>query len=199
MHWLAALPDRRTRFKTLFMKLAGGNAITVGSLESLIPGTNEAVGVDEAWDRWLLRQEYVVYAVGAVSTRIMDQLRAELVLQPGSCCIPPDASIPPGAVMADIVPRRNAEWITAFAREKRSRLDLLAVGRSEDFQKLIAQFGEFLSGLESEVPDALLLERLNAARVAMDCLGDQVETAGGLLRDTWGGPLNGEEKRSAKP
>jgi hypothetical protein len=199
VHWLAALPDRRTRFKALFAKVAGGNPITVAVLESLIPETSEAVGLDEAWDRWLLRQEYVVYAVGAVSTRIMDQLRAELLLHPGACCIPLDASLPRAAVMADLVPRRKAAWIAPFVREKRARLDLLAVGRSEALKKLVSQFGEFLSGLESDVPDTLLLEVLNAANLEMRILADQVEAAGGLLCDTWGGTLNEKENRSAEP
>jgi hypothetical protein len=73
------------------------------------------------------------------------------------------------------------------------------VGRSEALKKLVSQFGEFLSGLESDVPDTLLLEVLNAANLEMRILADQVEAAGGLLCDTWGGTLNEKENRSAEP
>lgn len=199
VHWLASLPNRRKRFQTLFDKVASGQPISVATLTALVPSVKEGMGIDDVWDRWLMQQEHVVHLPGTVSTRIMDQLRAELFLYAGAGGVPLDASLPRGATFTDFIPRRQADWVPAAIRNKRSRLELLAVGRASAFLELIRQFDEFLSGLESDAPDTLLLDQLAAAYVSMGILVDQVEGSGGLLRDESSDDFNKEENRSVKP
>jgi len=199
VHWLTSLPERRKRFKAIFARIAAGKPVSVVSLAKLIPAVDGDTGIDEAWDRWLAQQEHVVFLPGTVSTRIMDQLRAELFLHPGTAAIPLDAGLPRAATVGDFVPHRKATWITAAVRDKRSRLDLLAVGRATVFRELISEFDEFLSGLESDAPDTLLLDRLTAAYTAMGILADRVEASGGLLHEEETPDAREQQNRSEEP
>jgi len=193
VHWFASFPKRRERFKELFDKVASGHPISVATLTAMVPSVGEGMGIDDAWERWLMRQEHVVYLPGTVSTRVMDQLRADLFLHAGTGGVPLDASLPRSATIADLVSRRQEAWIPEAVQDKRHRLELLAVGRATVFRELVRQFDEFLSGLESDAPDTLLLERVTAAYVSMGILADQVEGSGGLLRDERGSDSIKEE------
>jgi len=181
VHWLTVLPAKRERFGKLFAQVMAGRPITGEWLGTLIPNVGDAVGLDEAWDRWLMSQKHVVFTLGTVSTRTIEQLRAELLLYSGACGIPLGVEMSRGAELAELIRLRQQDWISQFVREKRSRLDLLGVGRAKAFQLLVVQLGDFLSGLESDMPDTLLLERLSTIRAAIEDLAEQVLAAGGIL------------------
>ena len=184
VHWLKDLPQHRDRFKAVFDHVISGTPITVARLAPLVSLVGHpARAGDEAWDRWLMKQEHVVYAPGSVSTRVVDQLRSELLIYPGVCGIPLDVALPRGSTVIGLIAYRKHDWIQSYVRQKRSRLDLLASGRSDAFQSNVAQFGAFLSALESAAPDTLLVGQLNAANAALARLAKNVEAAGGILAD----------------
>jgi hypothetical protein len=181
--WLSVMPGRRARFRALFAKVASGQSITVKTLGPLVTATGDRMRVDEAWDRWLLRQRHIVYTPGAVSTRTVDQLRSELLIYPGACGIPLDVELPRRATMVWLVELRRRPWVSTFVRNKRQRLDLLAAGRSEAFQAIVTELGEFLSALESDAADVVLLAHLKTADAALNYLAERVQAAGGILTE----------------
>jgi hypothetical protein len=184
VHWLTALPLHRDRFKAVFDHVISGTPITVARLAPLVSlAGRPARAGDEAWDRWLMKQEHVVYAPGSVSTRAVDQLRSELLIYSGVCGIPLEVALPRGSTVFGLIPYRKHDWIPRYVRQKRSRLALLASGRANAFQSNVAQFGDFLLALEGAVPDTILVGKLNAANAALARLTKKVEAAGGILAD----------------
>ncbi|MBT3193606.1 MAG: hypothetical protein HN341_13740 [Verrucomicrobia bacterium] len=184
VRWLSALPGRKKRFQVLFERLVSGVPVTVESLQSLVVPVDAPTRADEAWDLWLLRQRHVVRTLGSVSTRTIDELRSELLIYPGACGIPLDVELPRRAALARLLPFRRSDWVSAFIRSKRRRLDLLAAGRAEAFQSIVAELGEILSALESDASDIVLLQRLDTAEAALDYLAARVRAAGGALVDS---------------
>ncbi len=182
VHWLTDLPTRQKRFQALFKQLSAGQPLTMEKLTLLVSEGGE-LRADEAWERWLIQQEHVVYALGMVSTRLIDQLRSELLIYPGVCGIPLSVELPKGSLLAQLVPLRKEDWIASFVRQKRSRLDLLAAGRSESFRSIIVRLGQFLSNLEKGASGAVLLRRLEAVNAALTQLSEKVEAAGGILTE----------------
>jgi hypothetical protein len=182
VRWLSSLPGKPARFRQIFETVAAGKVLSIHRMESLIADGGARLSLDESWDRWLVRQRRVVFTLGMVSTRIIGQLRSELLLYRGACGIPLGAELRSGASMVDLLALRREEWMSEFIKDKRSRLDLLAAGRTAEFQRVVLQFGEFLSNLESDVADTVLLGRLRAAYAALNDLAEQVRSAGGAIR-----------------
>jgi hypothetical protein len=83
--------------------------------------------------------------------------------------------------MERIIRFRKTEWLPQFVISKRGRLNLIAAGHSGKLTEVVAMFDIFLSGLESESSDRLLLKQLRAAYAALSSLAEKVNKAGGIL------------------
>jgi hypothetical protein len=183
VRWLAAAPRKRERFGRIFEITSAGRAISAQDLTTMMVPAGSTQSLDEAWDRWLMQQRHVVHAIGQLSTRVIDELYAELLISPGVCGIPLSAKLRRDASMADIVPLRNAAWIEGFVRSKRSRLELLGAGRAQAFRQVLARFVRFLVELDGKTSDDALLGMLADAEDALSALAGAVEAAGGILRE----------------
>lgn len=172
VRWLSSRSNKKEIFRTLF---SSANYITVSGLQSLVVDDDSEMTLDEAWDRWLLRQSRVVRSFASVSTRVIDQLRSELLLYPGTYGIPLAGEIPQGSSFVKLITFRNADWIPQYVNRKRSRLNSIAAGHKGGFVQVVGLFDEFLSDLEKDVPDILLLKQLRDANAALTRLAEKVE------------------------
>lgn len=182
VRWLTTQPNRRQLFQRLFAAIGKGDVVTAERMEAFLADeVGGGLPLDEAWDRWMIQQRNVVFRLGVVSSRVVEQLRAELLLYKGACDIPLGAEFSQGAGFASLVALRRQDWIADFVRNKRSRLDLLAAGRAKPFQAIVKRLGEFLSSLESDASDTLLLEAFSAIQSDLDALDLKIRAAGGRL------------------
>jgi len=177
VHFIVSQPEHRRIFKQLFQQTGG---LAPEEMKDLICGPVD-YDLEEAWTRWLLRQTQVVHTSVIVSTRTVSRLKAELWLYPGSCGIPLDAELAHGAPFRDLVKMRGADWLPAFISKKQGRLNMIAAGHSGILQLVIKRFNDYLSGLETDASDRLLLQRLDNAYTALKVLTDSVVRAGGML------------------
>ena len=180
VHWLSSQSNKKDIFRTLF---SSGSYITAGGVQDLISGEDSGISLDESWDRWLLQQSRVVRSFTPISTHIIEKLQAELLLYPGVCGIPLASEIPRGAGLVKLISFRDAEWLPQFVNIKRSRLNLIAAGRSKDLAQVVNLFNEFISGLEKDRPDILLLGQLRTANSALSKLAEEVKDGGGTLEE----------------
>jgi len=171
VRWLSSLPNKKEIFRTIF---DGSEYISVSGLEDLIVDDDSGMSLDEEWDRWLLRQSRVVRSYAGISTRIIEQLRSELLLYPGTYGIPLACEIPQGSPLVWLIKFRDAEWISQYINRKRGRLNLIVAGYDGDLLRVVGLFDEFFSSLEKDVPDVLLLKRLREAKRALTALAEDV-------------------------
>jgi hypothetical protein len=181
VRWFAALPDRKMRFQAVFDRVQSGEPVNVAFLQSLVASGSKVYSIDDSLDLWLMQQRQVVHALGLLSTRIMDQLCAELLIYPGACDIPHSIDIPAGSGMSALIPFKRSEWIESFVRSKRRRLELLKAGRSKSFRTVVDRYFAFLAALESQVSDRKLEILREDAEAALLELNKRVEAAGGIL------------------
>ncbi len=181
--WLSMPQGKAERFQRLFDRLAAQQPVTTAWLFGELPSGN-ASDLDEAWDRWLLRQRGVVRQIGAVSTRVLDQLRAELLLYPGGCGIPLSIDAVTPLRVTDVIALRDEAWVEGFARLKAVRLEMLAAGRAQAFQDVVQAYCRILRGLLDGESETQLRRRAVTAESAFALLWDQVKQAGGLLEES---------------
>ncbi len=172
VRWLSSCPNKKTIFSTLF---GNANYITTSGIEVLVNGSDSEISLDEAWERWLLEQERVVRRSATLSMRVIDQLRSELLLYPGTYGIPLASEIEQGASLVNLIRLRDEQWIPQYINRKRGRLNLIVAGRKGELEKIVDLFNDFLSGLEKEIPDILLLQKWKKANAALDNLAEDVE------------------------
>ena len=179
IHFITTRPERREIFRCIFAQ--DGKKLTPQKLKDLICGPAVSYDLEEAWERWLLQQSQVVHTSTILSTRSIDQLRAELMLYPGASGIPLDVEIPHGSTFRILLKYRNAEWLPGFVSKKCGRLNMIAAGHTGDLVKVIKQFNEFLSGLETRASDRVLSQRLEGGYRSLKALAEKVEEAGGMI------------------
>jgi len=181
VNWLSSAPGRRDRFAGLFDRLAGGEALTSDWLAGTLRG-GAGSGLDEQWDRWLLRQRHAVHRVGDWSPRLLRQLNAELLLYPGTHGIPLDVPFGP-ATPVDAVPAfRTAEWMPAYARRTIVRLERLGAGRDARFQDVVEAWCDLFRAVMAGEDAAALQDRIRVAR-ARELALEQAQADGMAERD----------------
>jgi len=178
VRYLSSHPSKKKIFASLFH---AEEPITAASLGTIVAGGDLEITLDEAWDRWLLSQSRIVRSSAIISSRRIEQLQSEMLLYPGTCGIPLASELPRRSPMESIVRFRKSEWLPQFVSSKRGRLSLIAAGHSGELAEVVAMFDGFLSGLESETSDRLLLKQLGAAYTALNLLAEKVNKAGGIL------------------
>lgn len=180
--WLGTPQGKSERFARLFARLAAAEPVTAAWLFDTMP-SGTATDLDELWDRWLLHQRGVVHRVGTVSLRMLDRLRAELLLYPGSCAIPLHVGVGRIGRLEDAIRMRDEPWIAAFAQDKIVRLNMLGSGRAAAFQDVVRSYDKVLRGLLDGESAVRLRQRLSTAESTFALLRDQVKRAGGLLEE----------------
>jgi len=172
VRWLSSRSNKKTIFSTLF---SNANYITIVGLGILVNGGDSEVTLDESWERWLLEQGRVVRRSAPISMRVIEQLRSELLLYPGTYGIPLVCEIDQGESLVNLIRLREEKWVPQYLNRKRGRINLIVAGRKGELPKVVDLFDDFLSGLEKEIPDILLLQRWRNANAALNRLAEQVK------------------------
>ncbi len=175
VNWLTSAPERRQRFSAFFDRLGQGGTVTSDWLLTQLRSSPDD-GLGDLWDRWMLRQRHTVHQVGGVSPRLMRQLRAELLLYPGSYGIPLDVPLRPGTPVDAVLAFRQADWVPVYARLAIVRLERLGIGRAERFQQVVEAWCEFLRAVLTEAPATTCRARLQTARDLQAALEAELDT-----------------------
>lgn len=171
--WLTSIPDSPALLARIFDILARGKPLSSDWLARNVDPKGEHVDIEEAWDRWMLRQRWVVFAKGGrgtVNPRIISQLRAQLLLRPDDYGIPLGDDSDRRMAFADLVGREDESWIPDFARSRIAALRLLAVGREKRFGAVVEAYCRFLESLAEREKPSDLREQLDRANKSLEAL-----------------------------
>jgi hypothetical protein len=133
--------------------------------------------LDEAWDRWILRQKRMVYEPGRVTTNTTIHLRDQLVLYPGMSGVPLEKDVHLRIELRDLITRQDEPWIPTAAKSKATSLKILAAGRGEAFKAVVGSFCRFFDALTDRAKPRTLADLLTAAERRLDALEREI-TAG---------------------
>jgi hypothetical protein len=169
VRWFAST-DAQRRFKGVFGHLAaeGERAASEYVVTELTGG--DAGHLHDAWERWLQTERDVVHAVGMVSLRLLRRFEEELLLTEGVCGIPSGGFGGHIARFSDLQGFQNAAWFSGFAREKCSRLSLMAAGRGRPLVELSKAYVDYVLALRTgrdRLVSASLLEVAEAKHAAL--------------------------------
>jgi len=186
--WLRSWPESSECFQGMFRKLADGAVVPAEWLAAHMPGDASGTDLDEGWDRWMLRQKRVVYVLhkhGAATPRLVDQLKAQLLLYPGDFGIPLGGDAGREIRLEDLVELREESWIPTFSRNKSASLRLLAVGREAAFRDVVEAYCRFLDALAGGKRERVLVRLLAEADEDLAALTGRVAgTPGNTERGT---------------
>lgn len=173
--WFSDSPDCASRFENLFRHLSGGFPTDAAWLKERFPEDDP----DELWDRWLLSQRHIVRRLGSVSQEHLNTLRFEWQLRSGECSVPSAVQLAGEADCTTLAAYRNKPWFSTAIREKRYRIEILALGRAARFRTLTTAYVDVLNGLERGDPPAAVQALAEEAHRQWLSLRETVSAAGG--------------------
>ncbi len=175
--WLTDKSFGDNAVAALFQHLSDGHDANVEWLREQLPDDGDT---DELWGRWMLSQRQVVRSLGRLTLGHLDALQAEWQIQSGNGGIPLGITLPSGADCMSLLEYRDQPWFPAAIRQKRYRIEMLAQGRPELFQKLTAGYVSVLNAIEAgELPTSVVGMAV-AARRQWQVLHEMVKQAGGV-------------------
>jgi len=176
--WLTSMPDSPERFSRILDILCRGEPLSSDWLARNVDPQGDPVDIEEAWDLWLLRQRWVVFAKGGrgtVNPRILSQLRAQLLLRSDDYGIALGDNSDRRMAFADLVGRKDERWIPDFARSRIAALRLLAVGREKRFGAVVEAYCRFLESLAEREEPSDLRELLDRANRSLEALHEDLQ------------------------
>lgn len=99
--------------------------------------------IDEAWDKWIIRWKKIICLPGSTTKDDVNKLKQNLVLsidKEGGTLMDPHEFIRFGAV----IKRKDEEPIRKAAAAKIVELNMISVGRSDDFRQTVDAYNAFL-------------------------------------------------------
>jgi len=176
--WLLSRPDKSERLERMFRRLATGQAVSAEWLAAAVFGCASAAEMDEAWDRWLLVQERVVYEPGGVTPALVTRLKAEWLLSAGDS----DSRLGRGGLRriepADWITVRGEPWAAKQCREKAARIQLLALGRSREFRRAAHACARFFRAVAEAKSQRSCRRLLAEAEEALEAVAPDGAAAG---------------------
>lgn len=176
--WLISLPENGERFSGILDILGRGETLSSDWLARNVGPQGEPADIEELWDRWMLRQRWVVFTSGGrgtVNLRILSQLRAQLLLRSDDYDTALGDEPYRRLAFADLLGRGDESWIPDFARSRSATLRLLAVGREKRFGAVVEAYCRFLDALAQRRRPSDLRGLLNRADRSLDALHEDLE------------------------
>ena len=183
---IAAQPNRTEIFGHLFAELAAGRPATTATLATCFPKCKTGADVEDAWDRWLFRQRYIIHQPGHFLPENIAQLRAELLLYPGVSGIPLATNASQVLTFEHLIDQREAPWIPALAEQKINMLRRLTAGRGAELGAVADAYCKFLSALKKQAGKRKLKILLQDAEGKLNALDRKAGATGP-------GPNEGEQ------
>lgn len=161
--WLAVLDAQTDCFSKLLARLTCGESVDCATFAGWVPRGGSATELDEAWERWILRQRRIVYEPGKTDAAGLARLKAELLLYPGRSGIPLDGDPYRRMELRRLIERREEAWIAPLARDRLIALRLAAAGRGKALEDVADLYGRFFEALASGAGERALQELLHQA------------------------------------
>lgn len=179
--WIGNSPRRQDIFRALWAAWATDTA-DVTWWAARMAGGDSPVGLDEAWEEWLLEQARTVRSPGKTTELDARRLIDGLLIYPSLYGIPfgrtPYRPVP----WRDLIARRHEPWALDFCRRKSAALRVLGAGRGDGPERVIDAYGAFLNALAAGHNPGLLGELL-----------DQAETERAKFAQAWTERLGNEK------
>ena len=172
--WLLSLPGKADCLERIIERLGAGEPVTVEWLSTGIPGCASIADLADKRDAWILREKRLIRRPGVVTLRLMNQLRAELLLSSDFSGTPWEGEPVQKLTMADLVGKRNEKWISAAARSRSASLRTLSVGRGGEFQHVVDLYCRFLEAVILGGRPGRLKSFLQEAEDARKALAEKV-------------------------
>lgn len=171
--WMLALDKETHVLDRIVDRLAGGRTTSAQWLAACVPEADTVLGLDTAWDDWLLRQKRIVDRPGETTLGVVVRLRAALLLYPGDSGIPVRNGGFQRMGFHELIEERGGAWIPAFCASKSIELQVLEVGRGEDFKTVVEAYCLFLEALaqgdrSEKRALEMLLNRAEALRASLE-------------------------------
>lgn len=173
--WIQSFQNKRECFEKIFERLAAGKDVSPEWFVTCIPACNSIADLEEEWDNWILRQKDIVYEPGTITSGLIDNLKAELLLYPGNFGIPLTSSLDRWIEFRDLIEQRDASWIPAFSSSKGISLRLLAAGRGKEFGDVVDSYCRFLEALRRGKSRRTLEKLLGQADEHLKTLQKKIE------------------------
>lgn len=183
---ITAQPNRADIFNHLLAELAAGRPITPATLAARFPKCATGADMEDAWDRWLFRQRYIIHQPGRFLPENIAQLRAELLLYPGVSGIPLATNASQVLTFGYLVEQREAPWAPALAEQKINALRRLTAGRGAELGAVADAYCRFLSALKKQAGKRKLKKLLQDAEGKLNALDRKAVATGP-------GPNEGEQ------
>jgi hypothetical protein len=173
--WLLDRPEKEPVLVRLFERVGTGGTISPAWMAEQILGSRDPRELDEAWDRWVLRQKRIIYDPRSAARLGLELLREELLICRRDFDIR-SASDPYEMIsFRELIAERDAPGISNVCRRKSLRLQVLAVGRGRKFADVIGLYCRFLETLPKDAAPGHLHALLDDADRALETLAQDLE------------------------
>lgn len=181
--WLLAQPERGTRLEALLLALAGGEPWSPELVQRTVFGGAEQLALDDAWDSWLLSRRRYVAQPGETPTRLVANLRRELLIYPGDFGMP--LMLGRGRAFSPaLLPVFAGEaWMPTVATRKSAMVRMYAAGRGADLRIVVAAYDRFFDALRRQERAEVIQETLAQAQTLLKELEQKCLTSARALTE----------------
>jgi len=175
---IASQANHKEIFSHLFAELAAGHPVNTATLATCFPKCKNSADIEDAWDRWLFRQRYIVHQLGRFLPENIAQLRAELLLYPGVSGIPLTTNVNQVLTFENLIDQRKAPWVPSLAEQKSNTLRRLTAGRGAELGAVADAYCKFLSALKAQAGKRKLNNLLQDAERKLNALEHKAGATG---------------------
>ena len=158
--WITSFPNSTVLFQKIRMGIIEGKAKDPDWFAISVFNKESCSDMNDAWDRWMLKQKQMIYRPGYLSTYTLRHLKKLLVLRIGMDGIPDSEEIPEGASFEWLIGKREESWIPVFVSSRVMALKLVAIGRGKEIEEAVNAYCCFLNSLNSKKSEKILRKYL---------------------------------------
>ncbi len=172
VHWLGSMEDGPGAYAVIIERLAEGGSVHGEWLAARIAREGSVAAVEQAWRDWLSRQSRAIQEFGALSTVLMEQLKAELDLVfPAE----PEAGrvsrtlrrLTPAQVVGE---RERPTALRLAAAEKIQKIRAITIGKAPELVEVGEAYCLFFESVSRDAWNPLVRRRFVRAEIAFDRL-----------------------------
>lgn len=143
--WLMAQPDTGDRWAGLLRHLAAGGDAGA-HVRSAFLRLSDAAALQQEWNRWVSRQGDVIFEVGGMPARMLEELEGLFVLRPRELGVAA-TNLPPEIMALELIKRRAEPAVAQLAAAAAVKARLVAAGQSEEAARAAETVAAFYTRL----------------------------------------------------
>jgi hypothetical protein len=170
--WLGACKEGASAYAQVLDRLAEGAPVDAEWVAVRLVGVASAADLDRVWEDWLARQGRVVQEFGALSSALIEQLRAELdLVLPAAAGAAPAGAEPRRLAPSDVQALRNRSvFVRLLASEKVQRIRAVTLGKAPELVEAGEAYAGFYEGIAGGIWSVRTRFRLRRADAALQRL-----------------------------